>query len=784
MNFMTREVTGMAEIDGEQYAARKLGCEISADPLNPLDPIKKVCESHHPDEDLSILDRAYRRAVIQHSAQRRKSGEPYIIHPLAVSQILADLGMGPIVVAAGLLHDTVEDTDYTLDQCRAEFGDTVAGLVDGVTKLSQLEVGDSAQAETIRKLVVAMSRDVRTLVVKLADRVHNARTWRYVKTTSAQKKARETLDVYAPLANRLGMNAIKTELEELSFKVLYPKIYNEIVVLVARRAGQRDVHLKQILAEINEDLDEQNIKAYVTGRPKDYFSIYQKMIVRGHDFANIYDLVGVRIIVDTIQDCYAALGAVHARWNPVPGRFKDYIAMPKLNMYQSLHTTVVGPGGKPVEIQIRTWDMHRRAEFGIAAHWKYKENGQAGRALSSPDKSDRKRDENNQELSEVDNLKWIQQLADWTSETPDSNEFLGSLKEDLGSSEVYVFTPKGKIVSLPAHATPVDFAYAVHTEVGHRTMGARVNGRLVPLDTTLDNGDTVEILTSKSDTAGPSRDWLSFVKSPKARNKIRQWFSKERRTEAIEEGRDELTRAMRKRNLPVNTLLTPEALVGVADDLNFPNADAVFAAIGDGQVSTQNVISHLVKDAGADEVDEEVEQEVLPLKPVERKASSSSTGVSVKGVGDVWIKLARCCMPVPGDNIIGFITRNQGVSVHRTDCQNMIDLKNKQPERVVEVEWTSTKGLFMVKIQVEALDRRNLLSDVTRVLSDHGVNIISGTIATGSDCVATSQFSFEMADPQHLNSLLAAVRKIDGVFDVYRITGAKESAEPRLRKMK
>lgn len=774
----------MSEIDGEQYAARKLGCEISADPLNPLEPIKQVCKAHHPGEDLSILDRAYQRAVIQHSVQRRKSGEPYIIHPLAVSQILADLGMGPIVVAAGLLHDTVEDTDYTLDQCRAEFGDTVAGLVDGVTKLSQLEVGDSAQAETIRKLVVAMSRDVRTLVVKLADRVHNARTWRYVKTTSAQKKARETLDVYAPLANRLGMNAIKTELEELSFKVLYPKIYNEIVVLVARRAGQRDVYLKQILAEINEDLDEQNIKAYVTGRPKDYFSIYQKMIVRGHDFANIYDLVGVRIIVDTIQDCYAALGAVHARWNPVPGRFKDYIAMPKLNMYQSLHTTVVGPGGKPVEIQIRTWDMHRRAEFGIAAHWKYKENGQAGRALSSPDKSDRKRDVNNQELSEADNLKWIQQLADWTSETPDSNEFLGSLKEDLGSSEVYVFTPKGKIVSLPAHATPVDFAYAVHTEVGHRTMGARVNGRLVPLDTTLDNGDTVEILTSKSDTAGPSRDWLSFVKSPKARNKIRQWFSKERRTEAIEEGRDELTRAMRKRNLPVNALLTTEALIGVADDLNFPNADAVFAAIGDGQISTQNVISHLVKDAGADEVDEEVEQEALPLKPVERKSSSSSTGVSVKGVGDVWVKLARCCMPVPGDQIIGFITRNQGVSVHRTDCQNMIDLKNKQPERVVEVEWTSTKGLFMVKIQVEALDRRNLLSDVTRVLSDHGVNIVSGTIATGSDRVATSQFSFEMADPQHLNTLLAAVRKIDGVFDVYRLTGAKESAEPRMRKMK
>jgi len=775
----------MANDEAEHNAARMLGCEISDDPLNPLLPIMQACRNHHPDEDLSILERAYRRAVIQHSSQRRKSGEPYIIHPLAVAQTLADLGMGPLVVAAGLLHDTVEDTDYTLDECRAEFGDTVTGLVDGVTKLSKMEYGDSAQAETIRKMVVAMSRDVRVLVVKLSDRVHNARTWRYVKSSSAQKKARETLDVYAPLANRLGMNAIKTELEELSFKVLYPKIYNEIVVLVARRAGQRDVYLAQILAEINEDLDAQHIKAYVTGRPKDYFSIYQKMIVRGHDFANIYDLVGVRIIVDTIRDCYAALGAVHARWSPVPGRFKDYIAMPKLNMYQSLHTTVVGPGGKPVEIQIRTWDMHRRAEFGIAAHWKYKENGQAGRALSAPDKSDLKRgSDDNQELSETDNLKWIQQLADWTSETPDSNEFLGSLKEDLGAAEVYVFTPKGKIVSLPANATPVDFAYAVHTEVGHRTMGARVNGRLVPLDTKLENGDTVEVLTSKSDNAGPSRDWLSFVKSPKARNKIRQWFSKERRTEAIEEGRDELTRAMRKRNLPIGTLLTTQALVGVADELNFPNPDAVFAAIGDGQISTQNVIAHLVKDAGSDEVDEEVEQEALPLRAVENaKKKTGSLGVSVKGVDDVWVKLARCCMPVPGDRIVGFITRNQGVSVHRADCQNMIDLQRRQPERVVDVAWTSTKGLFMVRIQVEALDRQHLLSDVTRVLADHGVNILSGSQATGSDRVAISQFSFEMADPQHLNRLLAAVRKIDGVFDVYRVTGAKDSAVPRLRKM-
>ena len=772
----------MADAEHEMQPANMLGCEISENPLDPLLPILSICRQHHPDEDMEILSRAYARAVRQHSSQRRKSGEPYIIHPIAVAQILADLGMGPLVVAAGLLHDTVEDTDYTLDECRAEFGDTVTGLVDGVTKLTKMDYGDSAQAETIRKMVVAMSRDVRVLVVKLADRVHNARTWRYVKPSSAQKKARETLDVYAPLANRLGMNAIKTELEELSFKVLYPKIYNEIVMLVAHRAGQREVYLKQIVAEIHDDLKDLHIEAYVTGRPKDYFSIYQKMIVRGHDFSDIYDLVGVRIIVDTIQDCYAVLGAVHARWSPVPGRFKDYIAMPKLNMYQSLHTTVVGPGGKPVEIQIRTWDMHRRAEFGIAAHWKYKENGQAGRALSTPDKTDRQRGEN-QELSESDNLAWIQQLADWTSETPDSNEFLGSLKEDLGAAEVYVFTPKGKIVSLPADATPVDFAYAVHTEVGHRTMGARVNGRLVPLDTKLENGDTVEVLTSKSDTAGPSRDWLSFVKSPKARNKIRQWFSKERRSEAIEEGRDELTRAMRKRNLPVQALLTPEAMVGVADDVNMPNAEAVFAAIGEGQISTQNVISHLVKDAGANEVNEEAEEEVLPLRASKRKRDNGTPGISVKGVSDVWVKLARCCMPVPGDSIIGFITRNEGVSVHRVDCLNMINLQRKEPERVVEVEWTSAKGLFMVKIQIEALDRPHLLSDVTRVLSDHGVNILSGSIATGSDRVATSQFSFEMADPQHLNTLLSAVRKIDGVFDVYRLTGAKDAAQPRMRRI-
>ncbi|TCD54826.1 bifunctional (p)ppGpp synthetase/guanosine-3',5'-bis(diphosphate) 3'-pyrophosphohydrolase [Alloscardovia theropitheci] len=774
--------------DAQSFTSRVLGGEISSDPLNPLLPIIQVTQYHHPDADIELLTRAYETAVRLHSSQRRRSGEPYIIHPIAVAQILADLGMSPTVIAAGLLHDTVEDTEYSLEQCRQEFGDTIAGLVDGVTKLTKMDVGDSAQAETIRKMIVAMSRDVRVLVIKLADRVHNARTWRYVKPTSAQKKAQETIDVYAPLANRLGMNAIKTELEELSFKTLQPKIYNEIVELVHNRAGQREVYLQQILAEIHEDLDEQNIDASVKGRPKDYYSIYQKMIVRGHDFSDIYDLMGVRVIVDSIRDCYAVLGAVHARWNPVPGRFKDYIAMPKLNMYQSLHTTVIGPGGKPVEIQIRTWDMHRRAEYGIAAHWKYKANGQAGRALSTPDRQDTDREKkissDNSDLSEHDNLQWIKQLADWQSEVPDSDEFLGSLKDDLGARQVYVFTPQGKIVDVPRGGTPVDFAYAVHTEVGHHTMGARINGRLMPLDTELENGDTVEIITSKGDNGGPSHDWLNFVKSPKARNKIRQWFTKERRSENIEEGKDELARALRKRNLSTHNFTRAELLIGIAGELGYGDIDALYAAIGEGQVSTQNVITHIVRAMGDDEVEESAEQNVMPLR---RRSGNirrtKNVGVSVKGVDDVWVKLAKCCTPVPGDDIVGFITRGAGVSVHRSDCVNVANLRENQPERMVHVEWTSEQGTFLVKIQVEALDRGRLLSDIARVLSDAGVNIIAGTIATGDDRVATSQYSFEMADLNHLNQLLASIRKIDGVFDVYRLTGTKDDSKPRLRQM-
>ncbi|MGH3588578.1 MAG: RelA/SpoT family protein, partial [Pseudonocardia sp.] len=541
-----------------------------------------------PKSDLSVLERAYATAERCHRGQERKSGDPYITHPVAVATILAELGFDGPTLAAALLHDTVEDTDYGLDELTREYGEEIAMLVDGVTKLDKVTYGDAAQAETVRKMVVAMAKDIRVLVIKLADRLHNARTWKYVSGSSAQRKARETLEIYAPLAHRLGMNTIKWELEDLSFQTLYPKVYDEIVHLVAERAPAREEYLSVVREQISADLRSAKIKATVTGRPKHYYSIYQKMIVRGHDFAEIYDLVGTRVLVDTVRDCYAVLGALHARWNPVPGRFKDYIAMPKFNMYQSLHTTVVGPGGKPVEIQIRTHDMHRRAEYGVAAHWKYKELARADKAAATDD-------------PRANDMAWLRQLVDWQRETADPSEFLDSLRYEIGGAEVYVFTPKGEVMALPAGATPVDFAYSVHTEVGHRTMGARVNGRLVPLDSTLQNGDTVDILTSKAESAGPSRDWLAFVKSARARNKIRQWFTKERREEAIEQGKDAITKAMRKQNLPIQRLLSHEALVGLANDMRYADVSALYAAVGEGHVSAPHVVDMLVKSLGGEE---------------------------------------------------------------------------------------------------------------------------------------------------------------------------------------
>ncbi|MFB7458712.1 MULTISPECIES: bifunctional (p)ppGpp synthetase/guanosine-3',5'-bis(diphosphate) 3'-pyrophosphohydrolase [unclassified Streptomyces] len=749
-----------------------------ANPYNPvLEPLLRIVRSNDPKIENSTLrqiERAYQVAERWHRGQKRKSGDPYITHPLAVTTILAELGMDPATLMAGLLHDTVEDTEYGLDQLRRDFGDTVALLVDGVTKLDKVKFGEAAQAETVRKMVVAMAKDPRVLVIKLADRLHNMRTMRYLKREKQEKKARETLEIYAPLAHRLGMNTIKWELEDLAFAILYPKMYDEIVRLVAERAPKRDEYLAIVTDEVQADLRAARIKATVTGRPKHYYSVYQKMIVRGRDFAEIYDLVGIRVLVDTVRDCYAALGTVHARWNPVPGRFKDYIAMPKFNMYQSLHTTVIGPNGKPVELQIRTFDMHRRAEYGIAAHWKYKQEAVAGASkvrTDAPKSSAKDKDA-------INDMAWLRQLLDWQKETEDPGEFLESLRFDLSRNEVFVFTPKGDVIALPAGATPVDFAYAVHTEVGHRTIGARVNGRLVPLESTLDNGDLVEVFTSKAAGAGPSRDWLGFVKSPRARNKIRAWFSKERRDEAIEQGKDAIVRAMRKQNLPIQRILTGDSLVTLAHEMRYSDISALYAAIGEGHVSAQNIVQKLVQALGGEEAaTEEIDESVPPSRGRARKRrSSADPGVVVKGVDDVWVKLARCCTPVPGDPIIGFVTRGSGVSVHRSDCVNVESL-SREPERILDVEWAPTQSsVFLVAIQVEALDRSRLLSDVTRVLSDQHVNILSAAVQTSRDRVATSRFTFEMGDPKHLGHVLKAVRGVEGVYDVYRVTSARSRA--------
>src|SRR5690349_12298487 len=727
---------------------------------NPvLEPLFRAVRANHPKADLALLERAYAVADKWHTGQMRKSGDPYITHPLAVTTILADIGMTEPTLVAALLHDTVEDTPYTLDALRADFGDEVALLVDGVTKLDKVQYGDSAQAETIRKMIVAMSRDIRVLVIKLADRLHNMRTLRYVPAASQERSSRETLDIYAPLAHRLGMNTLKWELEDLAFATLHPKIYDEIVRMVAERAPSRDQFLAEVVAEIEQDLKTARINAKVTGRPKHYYSIYQKMIVGGRDFSDIYDLVGIRILVDEDRECYSALGVIHSRWNPVLGRFKDYVAMPKFNMYQSLHTTVIGPQGKPVEVQIRTFAQHRRAEYGVAAHWKYKENTKAG--------------VDTDRLGDKDDLTWLRQLLDWQSEVEDPGEFLESLRFEMNQQQVYVFTPRGDVIPLPMGATPVDFAYAVHTEVGHHTIGSRVNGRLVPLESTLDNGDVVEVFTSKSPTSGPSRDWLNFVQSPRARSKIRQWFTKERREEAIERGKDQIAKLMRKEGLPLNRLMTHDVLALVAEHFHHADVSALYAAVGEGNLSAQAVVRRVIDLHGGDEGAQEDLAEGVTITGRSRTATKrgpTDSGVIVKGVDDLWVKPAKCCTPVPPDPILGFVTKGGGVSVHRKDCTNASSLLG-QPERVLEVEWAPTsQSTFLVNIQVEALDRARLLSDITMALSDAHVNILSATLSTTRDRVAKSRFSFEMADAAHLDGVLRAVRAVPGVFDAYRVT--------------
>ena len=702
--------------------------------------------------DTGVVERAFEVAERAHKGQLRKSGDAYITHPVAVAEILLDFGLDANSIAAALLHDTVEDTSYSQELLRKDFGPEVASLVDGVTKLDRLTYGPTAEAETVRKMVVAMAKDIRVLVIKLADRLHNARTWQYVEPESAERKARETLDIYAPLAHRLGMNAVKWELEDLSFKYIEPKKFEEIERLVQERNPSREKLTNEVITLVEQDLASESIAAKVTGRHKHLYSVYQKMVIRGREFSDIYDLVGIRVLVDDVRDCYAVLGAIHARWSPVPGRFKDYIAMPKFNLYQSLHTTVIGPNGKAVEIQIRTHDMHSRAEYGIAAHWKYKLSGST-RSADSPD------------------MLWLKQLHEWQQETSDVTEFLDALRFDLRTPETFVFTPKGSVIALPLGATAVDFAYAVHTDVGNRCVGAKVNGKLVSLEVPLVNGDVVEVLTNKAESASPSRDWLNFVKSSRARSKIKAWFSKERREEAIDAGRESIARQMRKAGLPLQKILGGHSLLQLAHDLNYPDIEALYAAVGDGHISANHVIERLESSLGlAETYDSPIDENITTASP-SRINRRSASGIIVEGVEDVLVKLARCCTPVPGDLITGFITRGSGVSVHRSDCVNVADLKFHQGDRITVVRWDEgAKTVFLVNIQIEALDRARLLSDITRALSDQEINIVHAAVNTTKDQVAFSRFTFEMADASHLESVLASVKKIEGVYDVYRIT--------------
>lgn len=750
--------------------------------------VEQILLESHPDANFELVRKAYEFGKNAHKHQLRKSGEPFFVHPIAVAKIVATLGMSTESICAAFLHDTIEDTDVTSEQIRREFSETIANLVEGVTKLTKLEVGEHANAETIRKMIVAMSKDIRVLIIKLADRLHNARTWQYVSRESAQAKASETLDIYSPLAHRLGLNQFRRELEDLSFKTLHPKIYQEIDQEIAVHSPQREEYIKEIMEDIYDILDDSRVhNSFVTGRPKHHYSIYQKMLVKKKDFADIYDLVGIRIITETVLDCYTALGAVHAKWNHLPGRFKDYIAMPKYNMYQSLHTTVVGPGGRPIEIQIRTKEMHQFAQYGVAAHWRYKDqstDADGKTTTKSPSKPNAMSSEAMMRTEE--NLKWVKQIMDWQKEAEDPQDFLDSLRTDLSQEEVFVFSPKGMIYSLPLDATPVDFAYTIHTDIGHRTMGARVNGRLVPLDSTLQNGDTVEILTSKSengDNSGPSRGWLNFVKSQRAKHKIKAYFNKSRKEEDIQRGKDDLSRTIRGKNLPIKRILTHEILLDIADDMGLRTVDDLYHSIGSGRYKAGTVLNNILSKFHDDFADEIIDEKVVghktreaPLITENSNAQKINPGISVSGdpnKNDVWIKLAKCCLPIPGDSIVGFVTKGQGISVHRVDCYNLHVLQEKEDKsRFVEANWIGGADTrFLVSIQVEGLDRMSMLADVTRVLSENHVNILSGNIETSNDRVAISRWTFEMADPNHLNSVISAVRNINGVYDVFRITG-------------
>ncbi len=712
-------------------------------------PLLATFRSQHRRQQTNLISRAYETARQAHEGQVRKSGEAYIHHPLAVATIVAELGLDEVTVAAALLHDAVEDTAISLADVERDFGADVAAIVDGVTKLDRIafDSKEEQQAATVRKMLVAMAKDIRVLIIKLSDRLHNMQTIAAMPAFKQHRTARETIDVYAPLAHRLGMEDMKQQLEDLAFASLHPKRYAEIDHMMATRAPERDIYLTQVVEEVSQRLRELRIDAEVTGRPKHYWSVYEKMVVKNREFTEIMDLVGIRVVTESVRDCYAALGSIHGAWPPLPGRFKDYVAMPKFNLYQSLHTTVIGPQGKPLEVQIRTREMHARAERGVAAHYAYK----------SSDKEAR------------NDLAWLTNIMDWQSETNDPQEFMANLKIDLETDEVFVFTPKGKVMSLATGSTPIDFAYAIHTEVGHACTGARVNGRLVPLEHELVSGDSVEIVTGKGDGDGPSRDWLKIAVTPRARNKIRQWFSRERREDAIEHGRDELTEAVRREGLPIQEVLKGELLIEVGTEMNYSDLDTLLAAIGNGHVSAKSIAGRVARALRHGEP-ERAEQ--LPTTVRETATQRRANGVHVEGLDDVMVRLSRCCTPVPGDEIIGFVTRGRGVSVHRVDCSNTVALRSAQTDRLIEVEWDAElAGTFVAAIEVKAIDRSHLLSDVTAKLAEQQINILSCTSHTGRDRMAKLRFEFELADPEHLNGAIATVRNVESVYDVERVSG-------------
>lgn len=738
-------------------------------PEERFEELASLTDAYMDANERDMLRRAFEFAGEAHKGQCRKSGEPFIIHPIEVGIILADLRMDAETICAALLHDTVEDTDVTGEDVERTFNAQVRQLVEGVTKITRIEVESLSdeQAATIRKMFVAMSKDIRVIVIKLADRLHNMRTLGALREDRRIFKSRETLEIYAPIAHRMGINSIKWELEDLSFFYLEPNKYKQVSRMVTESRADREAYLKSVIDTLREELGGVGIQAQIMGRPKHLYSIYQKMTTKGKGFSEIYDLIAVRIIVDSVKDCYSSLGAVHTLWHPMPGRFKDYIAMPKFNMYQSLHTTVIGPTGRPLEVQIRTEEMHRASEYGVAAHWRYKESG--GRA--SGDAMDQQ-------------LAWLREMVDWQDETQDSREFLKSLKMDLAPTEVFVFTPKGEVMNLRAGSTPVDFAYAIHTEVGNHCVGAKVNGSIVPLTYELQVGDRVEILTQKS--AGPSRDWLNIVKTPSARSKIRSYFSKISRSDDLQLGRDKLTREMRKHGLGISSAQSMRAMKQVSEHMGFRDPDDMLVNIGTGKESAQHVANRLLKilvDKGTEDAEKPAvghgagSTGIMPpmltsVKRPKKHETHASNGIVVKGIDDVLVRLSRCCNPVPGDDILGFVTRGRGVSVHRADCPNAIDLK-REPERIIDVSWegagASKATSYQIEIYVEALDRMNLLLDVARVLSESGANVTSCTTTSHRDGVVEMRFLLQISDLSAVERTLRNLHDVDSVFEARRM---------------